>query len=104
MIMKILLAATSEGVQSGASRCYLNIVKEFIRKDIDFVCLVPKKGLMIETLSELGVKTYIVFDFNGTWQVDKDYQMNLFNYLKKTPQNTSMYSVLLSNILFCNVI
>lgn len=80
--MKILLAATSEGVQSGASRCYLNIVKEFIRKDIDFVCLVPKKGLMSEALSELGVKTYIVFDFIGTWQVDKDYQMNLFNYIK----------------------
>ena len=80
--MKILLAATSEGVQSGASRCYLNIVKEFIRKDMDFVCLVPKKGLLSEALSELGVKTYIVFDFNGTWQVDDDYRMSFVNRFK----------------------
>lgn len=93
--MKILLAATSEGVQSGASRCYLNIVKEFIRKDIDFVCLVPKKGLMSEALSELGVKTYIVFDFIGTWQVDKDYQMNLLNYLKHVVK--SFYNIFAVN-------
>lgn len=82
MKKKILFAATSEGIQAGASRCYLNIVKEFIKRDVDFVCLLPKKGLMSEALEKLDVKYYIIPDFNGVWQVEDDYQMNCVNYLK----------------------
>lgn len=82
MDKRILFAATSEGIQAGASRCYLNIVKEFIKNDVDFVCLLPKRGLMSEALDELGVKYYTVYDYNGVWQVEDDYQMNFINYLK----------------------
>lgn len=82
MNKKILFAATSEGIQAGASRCYLNIVKEFVKRNIDFVCLLPKEGLMSEELKKLGVRYYTVYDFNGVWQVENDYRMNFVNYLK----------------------
>lgn len=82
MKKKILFAATSEGIQAGASRCYLNIVEEFKKREIDFVCLLPREGLMSQELKKLGIKYYTVYDFNGVWQVDNDFQMNFVNYLK----------------------
>ena len=33
--MKILLAATSDDVQTGASHCYLDIVREFKKRKLD---------------------------------------------------------------------
>lgn len=80
--MKVLLAATSDDVQTGASHCYLDIVREFKKKDIDFISLVPKSGDLSDALEKMGVKTYIVKDQVGAWQVDSDYQMTVINYIK----------------------
>lgn len=80
--MKVLLAATSDDVQTGASHCYLDIVREFKKRNIDFVSLVPKSGDLSEFLENMGVKTYIVKDQVGAWQVNSDYQMSFINYLK----------------------
>ena len=80
--MKILLAATSDDVQTGASHCYLDIVREFKKRDIDFISLVPKPGDLSNALEDMGIKTYIVNDQVGTWQVNSDYQMTAINYIK----------------------
>ena len=80
--MKILLAATSDDVQTGASHCYLNIVEEFKKRKLEFVSLVPKEGDLSRTLEKMNVKTYVVEDQLGAWQVNIDYQMTLINYLK----------------------
>ena len=58
--MKILLAATSDDVQTGASHCYLDIVREFKKRKLEFVSLVPKEGDLSRTLEKMNVKTYVV--------------------------------------------
>ena len=80
--MKILLAATSDDVQTGASHCYLDIVREFKKRKLEFVSLVPKEGDLSRTLEKMNVKTYVVEDQLGAWQVNVDYQMTFINYLK----------------------
>ena len=80
--MKILLAATSDDVQTGASHCYLDIVREFKKRKLDFVSLVPKEGDLSRALENMNVKTYVVEDQLGAWQVNIDYQMTFINYLK----------------------
>lgn len=80
--MKILLAATSDDVQTGASHCYLDIVREFKKRKLDFVSLVPKEGDLSRALENMNIKTYVVEDQLGAWQVNIDYQMTFINYLK----------------------
>lgn len=67
--MRILLAATSGENFSGASKCLIELAENLKRRDFDVIVILPRKGLLEDSLKNIGIKYYVIHEYQ-CWYSD----------------------------------
>ncbi|UNL46186.1 glycosyltransferase [Lactobacillus amylovorus] len=84
---KIVLAATSGKMFSGASKALLELAQNFKKRNIQVIVLLPEEGDLKIKLDQLNISSFVFREYNSWYTWEKNNKINIFKYVIKRVLN-----------------